>query len=84
MSRFEVPEVAPGTLVVHGELDDVVPLQDAAALADPLVARLDADRREVVVRHHALRQRVPHPDDLRAGEQTGPQTAVIRDLALHH
>jgi len=35
VSRFEVPEVAPGTLVVHGELDDVVPLKDLLDWARP-------------------------------------------------
>lgn len=35
VSRFEVPEVAPETLVVHGELDDVVPLKDVLDWARP-------------------------------------------------
>lgn len=35
VSRFEVPEVAPDTLVVHGELDDVVPLRDLLDWARP-------------------------------------------------
>jgi hypothetical protein len=35
VSRFEVPGVAPGTLVVHGELDDVVPLKDLLEWARP-------------------------------------------------
>jgi alpha/beta superfamily hydrolase len=35
VKRFPVPEVAPETLVVHGELDDVVPLQDLFDWARP-------------------------------------------------
>jgi uncharacterized protein len=35
VSRFEVPEVAAGTLVVHGEMDDVVPLKDLLDWARP-------------------------------------------------
>lgn len=35
VSRFEVPEAAPETLVVHGELDDVVPLKDLLDWARP-------------------------------------------------
>jgi hypothetical protein len=35
VGRFEMPPVAPDTLVIHGELDDVVPLADALAWARP-------------------------------------------------
>jgi uncharacterized protein len=35
VSRFDVPEVAPGTLVVHGEEDEVVPLKDLLDWARP-------------------------------------------------
>ena len=35
VKRFDVPRVPADTLVVHGELDDVVPLQDVLAWARP-------------------------------------------------
>ncbi|GAB4116493.1 MAG: hypothetical protein Fur0026_03670 [Sideroxydans sp.] len=35
VGRFAMPAVAPDTLVVHGEHDDVVPLADALAWARP-------------------------------------------------
>lgn len=35
VSRFETPEVPAGTLVVHGEMDDVVPLKDVLDWARP-------------------------------------------------
>ena len=36
-SRFEVPAVAPDTVVVHGEADDVVPLSATLDWARPQV-----------------------------------------------
>ncbi|MBI2313180.1 MAG: alpha/beta hydrolase [Betaproteobacteria bacterium] len=35
VKRFDVPQVPASTLVVHGELDDVVPLQDVLDWARP-------------------------------------------------
>ena len=35
VGRFSMPTVAPNTLVIHGEDDDVVPLADALAWARP-------------------------------------------------
>lgn len=35
VSRFETPEVPAGTLVVHGEMDEVVPLKDVLDWARP-------------------------------------------------
>lgn len=35
VGRFAMPPVAPGTLVIHGELDDVVPLAAALEWARP-------------------------------------------------
>lgn len=35
VERFPIDKVAPGTLVVHGEEDDVAPLADALAWAGP-------------------------------------------------
>jgi alpha/beta superfamily hydrolase len=35
-SRFDMPAVPAGTLVIHGEADDVVPLSDVLAWARPL------------------------------------------------
>lgn len=35
VGRFAMPPVAPDTLVIHGELDDVVPLADALEWARP-------------------------------------------------
>ncbi|MBN8492595.1 MAG: alpha/beta fold hydrolase [Burkholderiales bacterium] len=35
-SRFDMPAVPAGTLVIHGEADDVVPLADVLAWARPL------------------------------------------------
>ena len=35
VNRFDVPDVAPDTIVVHGEEDDVVPLADVFAWARP-------------------------------------------------
>ncbi len=36
VSRFDLGDVPPDTLVVHGELDDVVPLGAVLAWAGPL------------------------------------------------
>lgn len=34
VSRFKVPKMPPGTLVIHGEVDDVVPLADVLRWAE--------------------------------------------------
>src|SRR4029079_9405526 len=47
-----------------------VPLLDAGSLDDPLVGRVDADRREVEIRHHG-------------GRQTAPGAGEVGDGTLH-
>ena len=39
------------------------PLDDSTALEDPLVRRLDANRGEVMIRHHVRRYSAPRSDD---------------------